>query len=186
MRAVGRFSGWPTPPGRSLRPIAPRMPRRTCEDRAPRLHSHPVRHRLGRSEARRRPLRHARTAEVNGDRPWNGIPPSRTRPASATSIISSISRRELGLVLAILPTWGYMVTDARVFNEANAFAYGKWVGERYRGRPNIIWVNGGDRDAIGFEAIWRALGKGLRRRRRLAPDHLSPLRLALLQLLFPR
>jgi hypothetical protein len=67
-----------------------------------------------------------------------------------------------GIVLAMLPTWGYYVNNAQVFNTENAFAYGQWLGERYKAQPNIVWVNGGDRPAPGFEPVYRALGRGLR------------------------
>jgi hypothetical protein len=67
-----------------------------------------------------------------------------------------------GIVLAMLPTWGYYVNNVGVFNTENAFAYGKWLGQRYKSQPNIIWVNGGDRIPTGYEEVWRALGRGLR------------------------
>lgn len=54
------------------------------------------------------------------------------------------------IFIAMLPTWGDKFNRAwgigpEIFNENNAFAYGKWLGERYRERPNIIWMLGGDR-----------------------------------------
>ncbi len=69
---------------------------------------------------------------------------------------------EHGLFLAMLPTWGYYVNDVRTFNVENAHAYGRWLGERYRNQPNIVWVNGGDRVPTGHETVWRALAHGLR------------------------
>jgi hypothetical protein len=37
------------------------------------------------------------------------------------------------------------------------------AGERYRNFPNIIWINGGDRQGGGQNfAIWDALGKGIK------------------------
>lgn len=67
-----------------------------------------------------------------------------------------------GLILAMLPTWGYYVNDVHVFNPDNARAYGKWLGARYHDAPNIVWVNGGDRIPDGNEAVYRALAQGLR------------------------
>lgn len=69
------------------------------------------------------------------------------------------------LYIALLPTWGDKVTPAwgtgpAVFDEANAYHYGAWIAQRYGGRPNIIWVNGGDRD--GGYAIWNSLAAGIR------------------------
>ncbi len=69
---------------------------------------------------------------------------------------------EQGLALAMLPTWGYYINDARLFTPETARAYGRWLGARYQDRPNIIWVNGGDRIATGFEPVYRALAEGLR------------------------
>jgi len=55
-----------------------------------------------------------------------------------------------GLFLALLPTWGDKFNKAwgigpEIFTEENAFLYGKWLGERYKNRPNIIWILGGYR-----------------------------------------
>lgn len=57
---------------------------------------------------------------------------------------------ELNLYVALLPAWGDKFPGTRgegphFFNPENAYAYGKWVGERYKDFGNIIWVMGGDR-----------------------------------------
>ncbi len=70
--------------------------------------------------------------------------------------------QEQGLIVGVLPTWGYNINEARIFNAENAYAYGKWVGSRYKNQPNIVWVNGGDREPVGFEGVYRALARGLR------------------------
>lgn len=67
-----------------------------------------------------------------------------------------------GLVLAMLPTWGYYVNDVKVLDPTNARAYGRWLGARYKDQPNVVWVNGGDRIPSGFEPVYRALAQGLR------------------------
>jgi hypothetical protein len=69
---------------------------------------------------------------------------------------------ERGLVVAIMPMLGTYVNDIPVFTPRNARRYGRWLGARYRGRANVVWVNGGDRMPAPHEAVWRALGKGLR------------------------
>jgi Protein of unknown function (DUF4038)/Putative collagen-binding domain of a collagenase len=75
------------------------------------------------------------------------------------------------LYIALLPTWGDKVYKNKwgkgpeIFNESNAFAYGKWIGARYRDHTNIVWVIGGDRspkDGSNEVAIWRAMAKGIR------------------------
>ena len=58
--------------------------------------------------------------------------------------------RSLGLYIGLLPTWGdkYNLmggTGPVIFTPENAYIYGKWIGERYSDRTNIIWILGGDR-----------------------------------------
>jgi hypothetical protein len=71
----------------------------------------------------------------------------------------------LGLYISFMPTWGRNVgeTGGRMFNTANAYAYGKYLGTRYRNASNIIWINGGDTAVKSAAAadIWRSLAKGL-------------------------
>jgi hypothetical protein len=75
--------------------------------------------------------------------------------------------RERGLYIGMLPTWGDKVSKAWgigpvVFNATNAKQYGEFLGRRYRDRPNIIWILGGDRDAKGYVDVWKAMAAGLR------------------------
>ena len=53
---------------------------------------------------------------------------------------------ELGLYIGMLPTWGsyWSQGSEAVFTRENAYAYGLFLGKRYRDRP-IIWILGGDR-----------------------------------------
>lgn len=57
----------------------------------------------------------------------------------------------LGLYIALLPTWGDKVNcrsgaGPELFRDADtAYAYGKWLAERYQQDANIVWVLGGDR-----------------------------------------
>ncbi|QHW33741.1 DUF4038 domain-containing protein [Paenibacillus rhizovicinus] len=75
-----------------------------------------------------------------------------------------------GLYIAFLPTWGDKYHQAafgkgpEIFNGDNARVYGRWLGERYGSRTNIIWVLGGDRSLITrnhFE-VNNGLAAGLR------------------------
>ena len=75
--------------------------------------------------------------------------------------------RERGMFIGMLPTWGDKVTKAWgvgpvIFNASNARRYGLFLGRRYRDQPNIIWILGGDRDAIGLVEVWSAMAAGLR------------------------
>ena len=56
--------------------------------------------------------------------------------------------------------WG---DGPEVFTTENAYAFGKFLGQRYANKP-IIWVVGGDRPAETPEkvAIWRAMAEGLK------------------------
>ncbi len=76
---------------------------------------------------------------------------------------------EAGLYIGFLPTWGDKVfrggwgKGPEVFTPENAKNYGKWLGNRYKDRKNIIWVLGGDRNPR-HEAdvnIWRAMARGI-------------------------
>lgn len=55
-----------------------------------------------------------------------------------------------GLYVALLPTWGDKFNamhgvGPEIFTAENAYAYGRWLGERYGDRPGLVWVLGGDR-----------------------------------------
>lgn len=54
------------------------------------------------------------------------------------------------MFVGLLPTWGDKFNlkwgkGPEIFNPENAYAYGKWIGERYRDYWNVIWILGGDR-----------------------------------------
>lgn len=78
--------------------------------------------------------------------------------------------RQKNIFMALLPTWGDKVNLAWgsgpvIFNAQNAYTYGKWIGNRYKNYPNIIWILGGDRpaksDKEDWRPIWRAMAKGI-------------------------
>jgi hypothetical protein len=76
---------------------------------------------------------------------------------------------EKGLFIGLLPTWGDKVDPQkwgkgpRIFNSGNAYKYGQWIGSRYKDFPNIIWINGGDRNGGGEnKVVWDAIGGGIK------------------------
>jgi hypothetical protein len=75
---------------------------------------------------------------------------------------------EKGIFIGLLPTWGDKVDKKWgqgpvIFNKDNAFRYGQWIGSRYKEFPNIIWINGGDRDGGGDnKPVWEAIGNGIK------------------------
>jgi hypothetical protein len=84
------------------------------------------------------------------------------------SVVRSAER--LGMFMGLLPTWGDKVTahwgtGPVIFDTATAYAYGKWIADRYKSYKNIIWILGGDRPAIrdsnNWVPVWRAMANGI-------------------------
>ena len=75
---------------------------------------------------------------------------------------------EKGMFIGLLPTWGDKVdkqwgVGPVIFNKENGFKYGQWIGNRYKSFPNIIWINGGDREGGGKnKEIWDAIAEGIK------------------------
>ena len=102
-------------------------------------------------------------ANPQGQTPWLDGDPTRPNPAYFEYVDHLVEYADSkGLVLAMLPTWGYYVKEVSVLNTGNARAYGRWLGARYKNAPNVVWVNGGDRTPTGFEDVFRELARGLR------------------------
>jgi hypothetical protein len=70
---------------------------------------------------------------------------------------------ELGLVMGLVPAKSWHVTEhaEKVFDEKNAYLFGKFLGERYKNNA-VIWFPGGDSAPGKYEAVWVAMAKGLR------------------------
>jgi hypothetical protein len=73
-----------------------------------------------------------------------------------------------GIYVALVPIWGSIV-DAGGFDAAKASAYGRFLAERYRGRTNIVWLNGGDTRSEMRSLVWETLGATIKRH---DPGHL--------------
>jgi hypothetical protein len=117
-------------------------------------------------------------AEENGlkdPNPYGHVPladldPTRPNEDYFQHVDFIISRaEELGMFVAVLPTWGDKWNlkwgqGPEIFTPQNAFAFGEFLGKRYRDRPNIIWVIGGDRSVDNEEhrEINIAMARGLR------------------------
>lgn len=74
-----------------------------------------------------------------------------------------------GLYAVLLPTWGDKINlggwgkGPVIFDRDNAYVYGKFLGERYRGFTNIIWMLGGDREIFGeHRRIIDAIAQGIK------------------------
>lgn len=91
-----------------------------------------------------------RTPNPAGHHPLIDNDPARPNPdyfADVDWIVNCAN--ELGLYIAMLPTWGDKWhkdggTGPLVFNPKNAYAYGRFLGERYR-QNGIFWILGGDK-----------------------------------------
>ena len=76
---------------------------------------------------------------------------------------------EKGIFIGLLPTWGDKWNKKwgegpQIFNPESARGYGKFLGQRYKNSPNIIWILGGDRP-IEMELhvqIINAMAQGVR------------------------
>ena len=111
------------------------------------------------------------TANANGDLPLIHDDPARPNEAYFKFVDTLIElASKYNLYIALLPTWGDKLfknswgLGPEIFNPENAYAYGKWIGERYKKSSNIFWVIGGDRSPREHsqdEAVWRALAKGI-------------------------
>ena len=64
---------------------------------------------------------------------------------------------ELGLIMALLPSWGSIVKSG-VLNLENVEKYGRFLADRYRDRTNVIWLLGGDIKAEGYVEYYNKLG----------------------------
>ncbi|KAA8484745.1 DUF4038 domain-containing protein [Arcticibacter tournemirensis] len=110
-----------------------------------------------------------RTPNAYGDLPLNNLSPEYPNEKYFEHVDYIINKaEELGLFIAMLPTWGDKVFSNRpgpgpvVFNELNSGIFGEFLGRRYREKP-VIWVLGGDRNIENDEVmnIWRSMARGL-------------------------
>lgn len=76
---------------------------------------------------------------------------------------------EKGIFIGLLPTWGdkwnkKWGVGPEIFTLENSRNYGKYLGNRYKNSPNIIWIVGGDRpvETDLHKQIIREMAHGLR------------------------
>lgn len=61
------------------------------------------------------------------------------------------------IYMAMVPVWGSIVKQG-YFNVENASQYAAWLADRYSGKTNIIWLNGGDIRGDQYPEIWNEIG----------------------------
>ena len=76
---------------------------------------------------------------------------------------------EKGLYMALVPVWGSNVKAGLVTQE-QARIYTAWLAARYKNKPNIIWLNGGDIKGSDSLAVWNAIGATLHK---YDPGHIA-------------
>lgn len=106
-----------------------------------------------------------------GELPFKDLNPDAPNPSYFELVDWTLRQAEKeNLVIGLLPTWGDKVTKLWgegpvVFNEENAYRYGRFLGNRYAQTKNIIWILGGDRPALNdtqdWRPIWRQMAKGI-------------------------
>lgn len=110
------------------------------------------------------------TPNAYGDKPLIDDDPAKPNEAYFKQVDYVVDKaNEYHLNIAMLPTWGDKVYKNSwgigpvIFNPSNAKIYGKWIGNRYKNKTNIIWVLGGDRNPrnAGDVAVWNAMGEGI-------------------------
>ena len=67
---------------------------------------------------------------------------------------------EKGIFIGMVPVWGTNVKNGNV-SRKEAGIYAAWLADRYRGRPNIVWLNGGDTFGSDSTATWNIIGRTL-------------------------
>ncbi len=81
-------------------------------------------------------------------------------------IVDEAAKR--GIFMAMVPVWGANVKSGRVKRE-DAKTYAAWIAKRYKDKPNIIWLNGGDIMGTDSTEIWKTIGSELKTN---DPNHL--------------
>ncbi|PSL27987.1 glycoside hydrolase family 140 protein [Dyadobacter jiangsuensis] len=75
---------------------------------------------------------------------------------------------EKGIKIGMVPIWGNAVKNGKT-SASQAKAYAQFLARRYRDRPNIVWINGGDIQGDVVPGVWEAIGSTLRAE---DPNHL--------------
>jgi hypothetical protein len=64
--------------------------------------------------------------------------------------------------------WGGVVKGAKT-TPAQAKAYASFLADRYKSKPNIVWMNGGDIQGSQYQEVWNTIGATLKQQ---DPGHL--------------
>lgn len=73
-----------------------------------------------------------------------------------------------GIYIGMVCIWGGLVKGGQL-TEEQAESYGKFLANRYKDRPNIIWIIGGDIQGDVKTPVWDALARSIKTN---DPDHM--------------
>jgi hypothetical protein len=62
-----------------------------------------------------------------------------------------------GIYMGLVPVWGSNVKEGLV-NQQQAKSYATWLANRYKDKPNVIWINGGDIPGSDSLNVWNTIG----------------------------
>jgi hypothetical protein len=99
-----------------------------------------------------------------GEVPLIDRDPTKPNEAFFKNVDAVVDRaNELGLVMGLVAakSWHVNKHPERVFDNKNAYTFGKFLGARYKNNA-VIWFVGGDSPPGDDEAIWVAMAKGLK------------------------
>jgi hypothetical protein len=66
-----------------------------------------------------------------------------------------------GIFVAMVPAWGALVKSGQL-NEHNAEAYARFLAARYKSKPNVVWLLGGDIRGDVHPEVWQIMGRTLK------------------------
>src|SRR5712691_1741213 len=99
-----------------------------------------------------------------GATPFLDRDPGKPNEAFFRNVDHVVNRaNELGLVMALVvaKSWHVNAHAEQVFDTQNGYAFGKFLGERYR-QNGVLWYVGGDSQPGDDGAVWVAMAKGLK------------------------
>jgi len=110
------------------------------------------------------------TPNAEGEKPLINNDPTKPNEKYFAHVDWVIKKaEEKGMFIGFLPTWGdkwnkKWGAGPEIFTPENAKTYGKFLGNRYKNSPNMIWILGGDRpvETDLHKQIIREMAFGLR------------------------
>jgi hypothetical protein len=99
-----------------------------------------------------------------GESPFVDRDPTRPNETFFKNVDYIVNRaNELGLVMGLVTakSWHVNKGPEKVFDESNAYTFGKFLGERYRNNA-VLWYPGGDSGPGADTRVWVAMARGIK------------------------